>query len=119
MAESSFIEGSMPRTDEEFHALMQKVVAGSAEAAQELFREYGPYLLHAIRRRMSKRIRSKFDSMDFAQDVWASFFAQPLARRSFGSPEELVAFLTALAENKVIDAVRQRMGTQKHTINRE
>src|SRR6516165_7459551 len=114
MPESGFIEGSMPRTDQEFHALMQEVVAGSAEAAQELFRDYGPYLLHAIRRRMSKRIRSKFDSMDLAQDVWASFFAESPAKRSFDSPQQFIAFLAKLARNKVLDAVRQRLKTDKH-----
>jgi RNA polymerase sigma-70 factor (ECF subfamily) len=98
---------------------MQKVVAGSAEAAQELFRDYGPYLLHAIRRRLSKQIRSKFDSMDFAQDVWASFFAEVPEKRSFDSPEKLVAFLTKLARNKVLDAVRQRLKTDKHDVRKE
>ena len=109
----------MPRTDQEFHALMQKVVAGSADAAQQLFRDYGPYLLHAIRRRMSKRIRSKFDSMDFAQDVWASFFAESPAKRSFDSPQQFIAFLAKLARNKVLDAVRQRLKTDKHDVRKE
>jgi RNA polymerase sigma factor (sigma-70 family) len=109
----------MARSDAEFHTLMQKLLTGSDEAAQELFREYGPYLMHAIRRRLDKRIRSKFDSLDFAQDVWASFFAETPEKRSFNSPGELVAFLTKLAQNKVIDAVRQRTQTGKHNISRE
>ncbi len=109
----------MPRTDQEFRALMQKVATGSEEAAQELFRDYGPYLLHAIRRRLSKQIRSKFDSMDFAQDVWASFFAEVPEKRSFDSPEKLVAFLTKLARNKVLDAVRQRLKTDKRDVRKE
>ena len=109
----------MPQTQDEFHALMQKVLAGSEEAAQELFRDYEPFLLLAIRRRLSKRIRSKFDSNDFAQDVWASFFAESSERRCFNSPEELVAFLTTLAQNKVIDTMRQRVKSQKHNVERE
>lgn len=107
------------RTTEEFHTLMQQVLTGSEEAAQELFRDYEPYLLKVIRRRLDKRMRSKFDSLDFAQDVWASFFAELPEKRSFASPEELVAFLTTLARNKVVDAVRRRVQTNKHDIDRE
>src|SRR5882724_4971958 len=82
LAES--VAWTMPRTDEEFHDLMQKVLTGSQEAAQELFRDYEPYLLFAIRRKLDKRMRSKFDSADFAQDVWASFFETP-DKRTFNS----------------------------------
>ncbi len=98
---------------------MQRVLAGSDEAAQELFDGYAPYLMYAIRRRLSPRIRSTFDSQDFVQDVWASFFAEPAEKRVFETPDELVAFLTALARNKVIDATRQRTQTQKRDVNRE
>jgi RNA polymerase sigma-70 factor (ECF subfamily) len=108
----------MPKTNEEFHALMERVLTGSEEAAEELFRDYEHFLLHAIRRRLSKRIRSKFDSLDFAQDVWASFFTDFPQKRSFHSAQELVAHLTALARNKVVDAYRQ--GTApKRDVHRE
>lgn len=109
----------MTTTDDEFQALMQEVLTGSEAAAQRLFRDYEPYLLMVIRRRLSKQIRSKFDSLDFAQDVWASFFNEMTRKRSFASPDELVAFLTTVAHNKVVDAVRQRMMTQKHNVNLE
>jgi RNA polymerase sigma factor (sigma-70 family) len=109
----------MSKLDDDFHALMQRVLAGSEEAAQELFDGYAPYLLRAIRRRLNGRIRSKFDTQDFAQDVWASFFAEAPNKRVFDTPDALVAFLTTLARNKVIDAVRQRTQTQKRDVNRE
>lgn len=109
----------MATPDEQFRALMNEVLSGSESAAQALFRDYEPYLLMVIRRRLNKRIRSKFDSLDFAQDVWASFFAEPPEKRSFDGPEELIAFLTTLAQNKVIDAVRHRMKAQKNNVDRE
>jgi RNA polymerase sigma factor (sigma-70 family) len=109
----------MLRTNEEFHALIQQVLSGSEVAAQEFFRDYEPYLLHAIRQRLSKRIRSKFDSLDFAQDVWASFFAETPERRSFNNAADLITFLTKVAQNKITDAVRQRMMTEKNNVNRE
>ncbi|MBI1831005.1 MAG: sigma-70 family RNA polymerase sigma factor [Planctomycetes bacterium] len=109
----------MAKTHKQFHALMDRVLTGSEEAAAELFREYEPFLLHAIRRRLSKRIRSKFDSLDFAQDVWASFYSRFPAKVSFQSAEELFTFLTTLARNKVIDAYRQRTTTEQYDVERE
>ena len=98
---------------------MQRVLSGSEEAAKQLFDGYAPYLLSAIRRRLGRRIRSTFDTQDFAQDVWASFFAEAPRNRVFDSPAALVGFLTVLARNKVVDAARQRTQTQKRDINRE
>jgi RNA polymerase sigma factor (sigma-70 family) len=109
----------MAKSNEDFQALMQRVLRGSDEAAQELFDGYAPYLLRAIRRRLNFRIRSEFDTQDFAQDVWASFFAETPKKRLFDSPDSLVAFLTALAQNKVIDAVRKRTQTLKRDVSRE
>jgi RNA polymerase sigma-70 factor (ECF subfamily) len=109
----------MVKTAKEFHALMQEVLSGSDSAAAELFRDYEPYLMAAIRRRLSRRIRSKFDSMDIAQDVWKSFFAGLPEENTFKSPDDLAAFLTRLARNKVVDVNRQRLDTQKHDVRRE
>lgn len=103
----------------EFGLLMQRVRAGSEEAAQELFERYGPHIFRVVRRRMTQKLRAKFDSADFVQAVWASFFAIPTCRQTFERPEALVAYLAQLASNKVVDAVRQRMQTAKYNVNRE
>jgi RNA polymerase sigma factor (sigma-70 family) len=109
----------MKSTDEKFRDLMDRVLTGSDEAAHELFERYGPLLLYVVRRKLNKQLRSKFDSLDFTQDVWASFFAEPADKRSFANPQELIAFLTALAHNKLTEATRQRMVYQKFNLNRE
>jgi RNA polymerase sigma-70 factor (ECF subfamily) len=57
--------------------------------------------------------------VDFVQDVWASFFANPPQRGTFVNPEHLVAFLAKIASNKVVDATRQRLQTEVHNVNRE
>jgi DNA-directed RNA polymerase specialized sigma24 family protein len=103
----------------DFKTLMAGVAAGSEEAAQELLRVYGPHLMRAVRRRMHERLRAKFDSLDFAQDVWASFFARPPERDAFESPQKLIAFLAKVAQHKVIEAVRQRLRADKYNVNRE
>jgi RNA polymerase sigma factor (sigma-70 family) len=105
--------------DEEFHRLMEKVLDGSETAAHELFDKFGPLLIDFIRRRLIKRVRSQFDSMDVAQDVWTSFFKEAPLRRTFTNQDHLLAFLTTLARNKVVDVMRKRLGAKKYNVNRE
>jgi RNA polymerase sigma factor (sigma-70 family) len=109
----------MSGTNDEFRQLMERVVAGSDSAATQLLDRYGPAVLQAVRRRLSRQLRSKFDSLDFVQDVWASFFANPPSERRLHRPEMLVAFLARVARNKVVDATRQRLKGAKHNVNRE
>src|SRR5205085_9277321 len=66
-----------------------------------------------------KGLRSKYDSADFVQSVWASFFALPPRPGAFDDPDRLVAFLVQVATHKVVDVVRQRLHTQKHDVRRE
>jgi RNA polymerase sigma-70 factor (ECF subfamily) len=106
-------------SDRDFAILMQRLREGSQEAATELFERYGPHILLVVRRRLSKKLRSKFDSDDFTQAVWASFFALPEGKYSFENPKALIGFLIKLARSKVIDVVRQRFGTAKFDVNRE
>jgi RNA polymerase sigma-70 factor (ECF subfamily) len=84
-----------------------------------LLDRYGDHILRVVRRKLHRELRSKFDSVDFVQAVWASFFADVPQRGSFDRPQALIAFLVTLAQNKVIEVVRQRMKTQKYNINRE
>jgi RNA polymerase sigma-70 factor (ECF subfamily) len=105
-------------SDKAFEKLIEKLAQGSEEAAHELSANYAPRMLEEIRKHLSPKIRSKFDSTDFLQDVWASFFATPKGKRVFTRPEELMAFLKRMAKNKVIDGVRQRT-TQKRNIRLE
>lgn len=106
-------------TDRKFANLMQRVLAGCKESAVALHEEYGPHILRAVRRRLHDKLRPKFDSCDFVQDVWASFFTQLPKRMNFGAPEDLVAFLSRMASNKVAEEHRNRLLRQKRNINRE
>jgi DNA-directed RNA polymerase specialized sigma24 family protein len=96
--------------DEDFHLLVKKVVAGSNEAAELLLARYGTRVLQAVRAGLSPRMRSKFDSLDFVQDVWAAFFANLPGEGKFDRPEQLAAFLRRIARNKVAEATRLLMG---------
>jgi RNA polymerase sigma-70 factor (ECF subfamily) len=102
---------------EEFTVLMQRVHEGSPEAARVLFDRYGPHIRRVVRRRLDKKLRSRFDSIDFVQDVWTSFFAGP-SRRAFDRPQALVAYLARMARNKVVEALRHRTA-EKRAADRE
>jgi RNA polymerase sigma factor (sigma-70 family) len=103
----------------EFAELMRSVREGSEDAARMLFDRYAPHIRRVVRRKLHQRLRPQFDSVDFVQDVWASFFALQGRQASFESPEALIGFLSNMAYHKVIDAVRQNMQTKKRDIGRE
>lgn len=98
--------------------LLGQVCAGSQDAARELVDKYGEVLLRAIRRRLATRLRTQYDSEDFAQAVWASFFAAPLHQYRFDTPADLTAFLVTLATNKVCSAARHDLQAKKRDLNR-
>jgi RNA polymerase sigma-70 factor (ECF subfamily) len=102
-----------------FTELMRRVREGSQDALSELVEDYQHHILMAVRRQLSKRLRSKFDSVDFQQAVWVSFFAHRSQFENFTCPEELIGFLTSMARNKVINEYRRRLATAKHNINVE
>ncbi len=99
--------------------LLRRIREGSQEAIQELYDRYSHHVLRVVRRRLDQKLRAKFDSADFTQAVWASFFIEPRHQFQFQRPEELIAFLANLARNKLVDVLRQRYGTRKYNINRE
>lgn len=103
----------------EFRTAMNGVRSGSPDAVWRLIETYGPHIQRVVRRRLDRRMRSKFDSLDFVQMVWASFFRNPHEICSLGSPEDLVRYLAALARHKVIEEYRRRIRTRKYNVARE
>jgi RNA polymerase sigma factor (sigma-70 family) len=105
----------MSSTRNEFEQLMERVRAGDPEVGKELFERYGKAIQMVVRYRLDSRLRSQFDSLDFAQDAWASFFRMDAENFTFQTPEELMAFLTRVVRHKVIDAYRKRcQHSKKH-----
>ncbi len=104
---------------EEMKALLQQVAEGSNLAMEQLDAKYGEQIRRVVRAQLPRALRSKFDSLDFVQDVWMSFLAQPLDADRFDTPNGLAMFLNRMARNKVVDVVKQRLMTQKHNVNRE
>lgn len=98
---------------------LSRIQAGDDDAARELLARYEAEVRLVVRRQLPRLLRSRFDSLDFLQSVWGSFF-----RRVRGGPAEfddsrhLVAFLARAAKNKVIDEYR-RAASRKADMHRE
>jgi RNA polymerase sigma-70 factor (ECF subfamily) len=100
---------------------LARIQAGDEAAARELLARYESEVRLVVRRQLPRLLRSRFDSLDFMQSVWGSFFRRV---RGAGGPAEfedsrhLVAFLARAAKNKVIDEYR-RAASQKNDMHRE
>jgi len=102
-----------------FGTLIGLAQAGDEQAAQRLHDEYAHHILRAVRKRLHPTMRPQFDSLDFAQDVWASFFVTAGPEYLVQTPQQLVALLTAMARNKVAEKSRDRLMRYKRNVNRE
>lgn len=101
------MDASSPRSTR-FRKLLLDVATGVPNAADTIVSQYGVYILRAVRRRMNRGIREQYDSEDFVQAVWASFFGRLSIVCRFVTEDELAGFLCRIASNKVIDAGRRR-----------
>lgn len=93
--------------DPRLKLLLKDIREGMPEAGRQLVQLYGPLLLRVVRSRIEHRFRRRFDSADFTQAVWQSFFSQA-SELQFRTEAELVAYLSKMARNKV--AIEQRTG---------
>jgi RNA polymerase sigma-70 factor (ECF subfamily) len=99
--------------------LLARIKDGDDEAARELLLRYEPKIRLVVRRQLPRLLRSRFDSLDFLQSVWGSFFQKIRSGpNDLDEEQNLVTFLAWAARNKVIDAYR-RAATQKQNIKRE
>jgi RNA polymerase sigma factor (sigma-70 family) len=101
-----------------FRRLLAEVERGSEEAARELYETYVKHVLLSVRHRMWRKLRTRFDSQDFVQQVWASFFDDRGQLPEFQTPEDLANYLRAMARNKVMMAGRHGQA-QMRDVNRE
>src|SRR2546425_821570 len=105
----------------ELSDFLARIRAGDESAARELLTRYEAQVRLVVRRQLPKLLRSRFDSLDFLQSVWGSFFHR--VRHGSGPAEfedarHLVAFLARAAKNKVIDEYR-RAASRKQDMHRE
>lgn len=116
-------DGPATRPDEshELRRFLDRIRAGDDDAARELLGRYEAEVRLVVRRQLPRLLRSRFDSLDFMQSVWGSFFRRMRGNdgpADFEDSRHLVAFLAKAAKNKVIDEYR-RAGSQKQDMHRE
>ena len=93
--------------DDALAGLLERLNAGDNEAAEQFFLAYKPYLQIVVHRRLSTALRTKFDSMDVVQSVWADVLdGLRDGKWSFDNVNQLRSFLVNMARNRFIDRFR-------------
>lgn len=85
--------------------LIERARRGDQQAWQDLFDDCYPKIIRVVRRRMSRPLRSLYDSTDIANEVMKSLAAK-FDRLDVDSIRGLRAYLIRAAESKVADGYR-------------
>jgi RNA polymerase sigma-70 factor (ECF subfamily) len=98
-----------------FADLLQRIRAGDEQAAQELVALYEPVVRREVRARLrDPRLRRLFDSADFCQSVFASFFVRAAAGGyDLDHPGQLVNLLMDMARRKLACSLRQQRAQRR------
>lgn len=102
------VDGNMSVDTQQFRELISAVLRSDPAATEQFCREYQSHIIRIIRRRLMRRLRTQYDSIDIAQDVWKSFFADPPHHLRFKGPAAVLHYLEEMARRKVVRAHRQR-----------
>jgi RNA polymerase sigma-70 factor (ECF subfamily) len=95
--------------------LLEKLTNGDSSAAERVFRDYEPFLRSIVRRRIRPALRSKFDSMDVVQTVWADVFRGFREKsHKFPDREHLRAFLARVTYNHFVNHCRRHSSDLEH-----
>lgn len=103
---------------------LRKARAGDYEAAARLVREYGRSFLRIFRYRYKQRLKQLervVGGSDLTQEAWVALIMQQdgLSEQTFASPEHFMAFLQGVARNKLREAERRYLGTEKRDLTRQ
>lgn len=109
----------MPETSYQFKELLDKARSGSPEAACDLLNLYGHHVIRVVRRMITREMRAVFDSTDFAQMVWASFFDIAPELHAIDTPEQLIDFVCRMARNKLVTHYRRAHVYRKTAVSRQ
>ena len=73
-----------------------------------------------VRARLPKKLRNQYDSADFVQAVWQSFFSDlPQDAPDFENERHLRQYLAGVVRNKVYEQHRRLTRTEKYDVWRE
>jgi RNA polymerase sigma factor (sigma-70 family) len=102
-------------SDDSLDTMLEKLTQGESAAAEQLFRNFEPFLRAMVRRRLSPPLRSKFDSVDVVQSVWAEVLAGFRERQwEFKDQAALKSFLARVTYNKFVTECRRNSTALEH-----
>jgi RNA polymerase sigma-70 factor (ECF subfamily) len=107
-------------SDDDLASLMTRAKAGDEEAVRDFLDRFEWEVRTMVRARLPKKLRRQFDSVDFVQAVWQSFFSD--LRRGgpdFEHVEHVRCFLAGVVRNKVFEQHRKLTRTEKYDVSRE
>jgi RNA polymerase sigma-70 factor (ECF subfamily) len=88
--------------------LLEKLSSGDMAAAEEVFRDYEPYLRLVVRRMLPESARRKLDSVDVVHSIWADLLSGFRdAGWRFTDAGHLRAFLVKATRNRFMDHLRR------------
>jgi RNA polymerase sigma-70 factor (ECF subfamily) len=106
--------------DVDFIDLMARAKAGDEAAIRAFFSRFDREVQMMVRARLPKKLRNQYDSADFAQAVWQSFFSDlPADTPKFENERHLRQYLAGAVRNKVHEQHRRLTRTRKYDIWRE
>jgi RNA polymerase sigma-70 factor (ECF subfamily) len=106
--------------DDDFTDLIARARSGEPEAVRAFLAQFEPEVRMMVRARLPKKLRTQFDSSDFVQAVWQSFFCDvQQGRYEFANMEHLKGFLAGVVRNKVREQHRRLTRTVKYNLARE
>ena len=89
-------------------ALLERLTRGEMDAAGEVYRTFEPVLRVMVRRRLSPRLRAKFDSKDVVQSAWADVLKGFCAEGwRFSDRAHLRAYLARVTYNHLVNCCRR------------
>jgi RNA polymerase sigma-70 factor (ECF subfamily) len=87
--------------------LLERLAAGDSTAAEQVFREYEPYLRMVVRRYLPAGLRPKFDSVDVVQSVWVHVWkGLRTVAWEFSDRDHLRALLVTVTRRRLVSRFR-------------
>ena len=106
-------------TPEEFANLMERVRRGSAEAIKEVVDRFGSHILAVVRRRLVQKLRLQVRLDRFHPGCLGLLLCRAAGADRLPNAQALAAFLAKMAQNKVIEVLRLRLGGKRYNVHRE
>ena len=112
--------GVVMEHDDDFTGLLARARSGDPAAIRDFLDRFEQEVRVMVRARLPRKLRPRFDSGDFVQAVWQSFFADPDSPGpQFENEAHLRGFLDGVVRNKVGEQHRRLTRTAKYNLARE